>query len=88
VNRPVFKRPIVLSLVNTQIFATKEKDRETNVLVKVTDVFGAFTTPVKVILVRAFRSGKEDISLLSNQELTLVPNEKNSIYFRFSCCTS
>jgi len=76
VNRPVFKRPIVLSLVNTQIFATKEKDRETNVLVKITDVFGAFTTPVKVILVRAFRSGKEEISLLSNQELALAPNEK------------
>jgi hypothetical protein len=77
VNSNVFKRPLVVSLVNSQIYATKEKDRETNVLVRITDVFGKFTIPVKVFLVRAFRSGKEDISLLSNQEISPVPNQEN-----------
>jgi hypothetical protein len=77
VNSNVFKRPLVVSLVNSKIYATKEKDRETNVLVRITDVFGKFTIPVKVFLVRAFRSGKEDISLMSNQEISPVPNQQN-----------
>jgi hypothetical protein len=69
-----------VSIVNSQVYATKEKDRETNVLVRITDIFGKFTMPVKVFLVRAFRSGKEDMSLLSNQEISPVPDSDKKLY--------
>jgi len=84
VNSRAFKRPIVISLINTQIHATKEKGKETEkkgketeIKVAVTDIWGKETGKNKVFLVRAYRSSKSDTPLLSNQEFSLVDGEKN-----------
>jgi len=77
VNSPAFKRPLVLSLLNTQIHASKDKDRNSDIKVTVTDIWGKYTVPTRVFLVRAYQSAKEDIALLSNQEVSLVDGEKN-----------
>jgi len=77
VNSGAFARPLVISLKNTQIHATKEKDRDTDIKVRVTDIWGKYTGTNRVFLVRAYQSGKEDIALLSNQEVPLSEGEKN-----------
>jgi hypothetical protein len=77
INSKSFKRPLVLSLKNTQVHATKEKDRDTDIKILVTDCWGEYTGTNRVFLIRAYQSGKEDMALLSNQEVSLVEKEKN-----------
>eukprot|EP01123_Difflugia_compressa_P012162 TRINITY_DN5108_c0_g1_i1.p1 TRINITY_DN5108_c0_g1~~TRINITY_DN5108_c0_g1_i1.p1 ORF type:complete len:706 (-),score=150.19 TRINITY_DN5108_c0_g1_i1:75-2192(-) len=83
VNSGAFKRPLVVTLSNTQIYATKDKDRDTDIKVKVTDIWGNPPGTARVFLVRAYQSGKEDIALLSNQEITSLKDEKNTYSFDF-----